>query len=940
MYQSIYYDRDKKQLYVFDDKKGLIQSDYNNYAYIKSPNGNQVSLYGDSCKKITYWTDEDVKKGIILESDIPIETKALIDMYKNDDNVSENHRDVFFDIECEVTNGMPNPKQAKNKITAIGMYERSSDTYYLFILDTKGNIQSGEIDNPQINGVPINKLIICSCKNETELLIKFLDIYEKIKPTVLTGWNIEQFDIPYLYNRLMNVLGEDAANSLSPIGIVKWSDLRERYVIAGVSILDYLSLYKKFTYSEEPSYRLDAIGKRRINIGKVEYSGSLDDLFKNDIKKFIEYNLNDVLIVVKLDDKYKFIDLVKGICHKCHVPYEDVYMSSRFLEGAILTYMRRNNIVCPNKRKIDVKFESRVYQNLNSNRLKVKNISQLTPINGTLESERTVGGKTILLKYNGIDVENNEFFLVNNLPANILDTDIFKLSFPGAFVKEPIAGRYAWLYDLDAKAMYPNIIITLNISPETKLGRVIDWDVMDYMENKNRKYNLIDTSNSNNRRELSRREIKDLLGDEKLKISIAPNGTLYRMNTKGLIPSILELWATERDEYRTLEKKYGKLGSEDYDMDKFQFYNRRQSIQKVLSNSLYGVLGLNSFRFFDIDNAEAVTLTGVNMIQYAQKMVNYYYNKQLNTDNDYVIYVDTDSMFVSVLPLLESRYGDNLDYENFENVANVTLEIVNEVETYVNSSFNLFAKNFLNADEHRFQVKQEVVAESGFWVSKKRYALNKFMENGLIVKGENKLELKGLDAKKSNFPIAFRDVMLKLIKLILKLKGKVFENDRSVTDIVISDFRKKIKEFDILDIATPTSCKGLKKYSTVRKSDFKVKKTLFTDRAKGCPAHINAALNYNDFLKYHKLDKKHELVSEGNKMKWIYLKDNEFNIHTIALKGYDDPKKILSFVETFIDYEKIFSTVLKSKINDFYKALNWGEVSDSNIAKVRKFFKV
>lgn len=938
MFHAIYFDRDTRKLHLWDDKKGYSESDYSNYAYLKSPNGKYVSLYGDTCQRVTYWTDEDVKKGIILESDVPIETKALIDLYKDDDTISENHREMVFDIEVEVIKGMPNIQLAKNKITSIAYYIRHKDEYHLLILDPDGLVKTTEIKNPKINGHTVNKLFINSYASETELLINFIEQYHKIQPTILTGWNIEGFDIPYLYHRLQNVLGESAASKLSPINIVRWSDLRQRYIIAGVSVLDYISLYKKFTYSEEPSYRLDAIGKKRVNIGKVEYDGTLDNLYKTDIKKFIEYNLNDVLIVVKLDDKYKFIDLVKGICHKCHVPYEDVYMSSRFLEGAILTYMRRNNIVCPNKRKVDIKFEPAKVHRIGETKLKVRSIHKLTPIVGTLEADRTVQGEGIKVRYIDYDLETSEFILEHPLPYEIVETDLFKLSFPGAFVKEPIPGRYAWLYDLDATAMYPSIIMSLNISPETKLGRIVDWDVMDYIQDKSRRYKLVDTNNPRIQRELTRGQLKDLLDDDELKISIAPNGALYKMNQKGLIPTILEMWAQERTDYRKLEKKYGTKDSIDYDKEKHQFYNRLQSIQKVMLNSMYGVLGLSSFRFFDIDNAEAVTVTGVNMIQFAQKMVNHYYNTELETDKDYVIYVDTDSMFISAIPLLDNRFT-NLDYKDFESVSNSALEIVNEVQNYVNKSFDVFAKRFLNIDTHKFQVKQEIVAESGFWVSKKRYALKKFKENGLIVKKEECREIKGLDVKKSNFPTAFREIMFIILDLILELDGKSFKNDKAEIDSQILEFKKKIKDIDVMDIASPTSCKGMKKYSTVQKSDFKIKKTLFTDRAKGCPVHVRAALNYNDFLRYHKQDKKYELIQEGSKIKWVYLKKNEFNIETMAIKGYDDPKKVLDFIKTFIDYEAIFSSVLKSKLKDFYVALNWGEIADASSQTMKKFFK-
>ena len=191
--------------------------------------------------------------------------------------------------------------------------------------------------------------VVESFKSEEELLQKFYQKYLEINPTIITGWNTDFFDIPYLYNRTQRVLGKQIANTLSPIGQVSWIESKSRYKIAGVSSLDYLGLYRLFNYSEKSSYRLDVIGTDEVGIGKIEYEGTLQDLYENDINKYVEYNLNDVVIVKALDDKLKFIDLARSIAHKGHVPYEDVYYSSRFLEGAILVYLKKIGIVAPNK---------------------------------------------------------------------------------------------------------------------------------------------------------------------------------------------------------------------------------------------------------------------------------------------------------------------------------------------------------------------------------------------------------------------------------------------------------------------------------------------------------------------------------------------------------------------------------------------------------------
>ena len=240
--------------------------------------------------------------------------------------MSVNHRIMTIDIEVEVTEGFPSISKASNKITSIALYDSTTDKYFCYVLDDKLILDKDFGDNVYVN----------SCLNEYELLNEFYKKYLEIKPTIITGWNTNHFDIPYLYNRSVQILGEEISNCLSPINVVNWNKYRNYYTIAGVASLDYLELYKNFTFSERSSYRLDNIGEFEVGISKISYDGTLNDLFEYNLDKFVEYNINDVRIVKKLNDKLDFIEIARGICHVGHVPYEDVFYSSRFLEGAII----------------------------------------------------------------------------------------------------------------------------------------------------------------------------------------------------------------------------------------------------------------------------------------------------------------------------------------------------------------------------------------------------------------------------------------------------------------------------------------------------------------------------------------------------------------------------------------------------------------------------
>ena len=829
MYQNIWVNRKQKsiEVHLWDDVAGYSKFQHKTYAYKKSPAGTYQSFYGDKLKKVNFWTPDDLEQNLMFESDVPLETRLLIDNYYDSDEVSTGHRELIFDIEVEVTDGFPDPHAATNKITAIAMYDKVMDSYTCLVL---GNVDAYEDGNTSIE----------SFESEEELLQRFYQKYLEISPTIISGWNTDFFDVPYLYNRSTRVVGQHVADMLSPIGQVFWSEHKNRYKIAGVSQLDYLPLYRLFTYSQQSSYRLDFIGQLEVGIGKIEYEGTLQNLYETDLEKYIEYNLNDVKIVKALDDKLKFIDLAKGVAHLGHIPYEEVFLSSRYLEGAILVYMKNIGVVAPNK---------------------------------------------ILGNSYGDD-----------------------LKFSGAYVKTPIPGRYEWVYDLDLTSMYPSTIMTLNISPEMKLGKLDGWDAEEFIKNTDKTYTF--TKNSRIKTKLpesfNNEELQMVFDNNN--ISVAANGVLYRNDKKGLIPSILSKWFTERLEYKRLAKKY----NDDGDTDQFGYFNRRQHVQKILLNSMYGVLGSPTFRFYDIDNAEAVTTTGVSLIKYTQRMANYYYNNELGDDKDYVIYTDTDSIFCSAVPLVKHR-KPNIDVTDNDIMTAEILTIASEVQDFLNKSYDVFALRLLNVKgDHRFDIKQEVIAKSGFWVTKKRYGQWIINDGGFAC---DKLDVKGLDIVRSNFPPAFRDLMTFVLKNILN------KADKDIIDNKILTFKKQMKNKPIIDIALPTGVKGLKKYIDRRARGFKSTQQ-FVKIKKGCPAHVRAAIRYNDLLKYYGKTN-YEPIRNSDKIKWTYLKQNPFNLDKIAFKGYDDPPEIMEFIEQYIDYNQLFEGQLKKKISMFYDALKW-----------------
>jgi len=572
LYTNIQYDRNDEIIHLWDDKLGYKKFPYESYAYVPDANGELLTIEGQRVTKVDSWSETAEQMNMVFEHNVSPTTRTLIDLYSESDDIADNTI-LFMDIEVRKNEKYSSVEDAANEIFGIQYCVKGSNEYTMLLLD--------EAETPQRKNVQVKipkTEIICNVEliifsDETKMLAYFLKEFRKINPTIISGWNLDYYDIPYLYNRTVNILDYNYANLLSPIGKVrrntnKYSN-RLTIKISGVSQLDYLMLYKKFGYSEESSYKLDSIAKKELSRGKIEYSGNLDQLFRDDLMSFIAYGIIDVELLVSMDQKLDYIDIALGICHKGHVPYEDIIYTSKYLEGSLLTYLRRNNLVASS------------------------NVSQSK-------------GKA-----------------------------------KGAFVKEPTPGLYTWVYDLDLTSLYPFNIISLNISPETKFGKIENWDEEEYAKNANKMYTLTFFNDESPTAFFAQTEATDihktLDGSKEVhqyltenNLSIASNGVMYKLDKKGLIPSVLLAWFDERKGYKDLKKKYGKLK----DSVQEKYYDKKQLVTKILLNSLYGVLLLPSFRFYDKDNGEGVTLTGVSVINWATRMGNRFYNKELKEYNN------------------------------------------------------------------------------------------------------------------------------------------------------------------------------------------------------------------------------------------------------------------------------------------------------------------
>jgi DNA polymerase elongation subunit (family B) len=482
--------------------------------------------------------------------------------------------------------------------------------------------------------------------------------------------------------------------------------------IAGVNHLDYMLLFKKYIVAQEPSYALGNVGEKYVNLGKLDYLGSLDKLFREDIQKFIDYNIRDVEIIVALEDKLKFIDLTVIISHLCHVPYEQVYMSTALNEGAILTYLKRKNIVSPNKPTTYNPVLKEIKEEYAGGYLK-------DPIPGLYEWV--------------IDLDFTSLY-----PSIIRSLNMGIETLVGRIVNKDKYDNQWSLKEL--KLLNPNTeIIIERVNPNKSISRssVTVGKIIGMIEQEN--------------------------------WIISAPGVIFRKDKSSIVCEVLTDWFNKRVEYKNLMKKAYKAG----DTVKGEFYNRRQHAYKIKLNDVYGCYAINGWRYTDGHKfiSKAITLTGQRLIQESIKFVNKWMNTQMNTDGiDYIVTSDTDSLFVQVKDLIQKRNPD-LDTRDREEMVKQVLKIATEVQGAANESLHKLVVDLFNLHDHPhyFDLKQEVVLERGYFAGKRRYAIYIVNKEGVSVE---ELDIKGLDLMKSNFPPYFRKFSKQLLQDIMFGKPK------------------------------------------------------------------------------------------------------------------------------------------------------------------------
>ena len=718
-----------------------------------------------------------------------------------------------IDIEVKSEYGFPDVESCAEEILLITLQDYTTKQIRTWGL--------GGFNNKQEN------VIYKSFRTEYELLNDFINwwMIEDNTPEVITGWNSKLYDIPYLCRRIDRILGEKLKKRMSPWGLVTEEETfiagrkHISYDIGGVSQLDYLDLYKKFTYKAQESYRLDYIASVELGQKKLDHSefDTFKDFYTKGWQKFVEYNIIDVELVDRLEDKMKLIELALTMAYDAKVNYEDVFYQVRMWDTIIYNYLKRRNIVIPPKNRSN---------------------------------------------------KNDKY--------------------AGAYVKEPIPGKYDWVVSFDLNSLYPHLIMQYNISPETLLDTRHPSVTVD---------KILD---------------EDLTFEMYKNNAVCANGAMYRKDVRGFLPELMEKMYNERVIFKkrmiTAKKKYEKTPTKDLEKE-IARCNNIQMAKKISLNSAYGAIGNQYFRYYKLANAEAITLSGQVSIRWIENRMNKYLNKILKTENeDYVIASDTDSIYLNLGPLVETVYkGRETTNESIVSFLNKICEM--ELEKYITSSYETLA-NYVNAYDQKMFMKRENIADRGIWTAKKRYILNVWDSEGVRYE-EPKLKMMGIEAVKSSTPAPCRT----LIKNALKLMMNGTEED--VIDF-IDESRKQFKKLPPEEIAFPRTASNVQKY--------KAHSTIY---AKGTPIHIRGALLFNHYVKAKKLDNKYSLISNGEKVKFLYLQKPNIIQENVISFIQDFPREL--GLEKYVDYDLQFDKSFVEPLKAILDAIGWNVEKTVNL---------
>ena len=831
-YRNIYYDPRERCINLFtwdkDGKRIKVTTSYDPYVMVEGK-GDFESIYGTKLVKKSFRTQYDRYKYIkdtgikrVFENH-PATQQYLIDTFwqvNERPEFSQNPIKVLFlDIETYSPDEFPQPSNPTHTVNVITVFDSLNRHYYTFGLK--------DFENKD------DDVTYIKCASERELFQKFVEYVETDYPDIMSGWNSEFFDLPYILNRCTRILGEEWTNRLSPSGKVYSRSIRGqfgqeqmRWYVEGVSLIDYLDVYKRFSVGIKESYKLDAIGEAELGEKKVDFGNmNLATLADNDWQTFVEYNIQDVRLLTKLEDKLKYTELIKMLAYVGLTSFEAAMGSLSVINGATAVRAR----------------------------------------------------------------QRNQF-----VPSFIRNEDTGKN--PGAYVGEPLKGFQENIISFDANSLYPNVMISLNISPETKVGKIEDKNNTD----------IVIRHVNGQVFNISHQKFVEFCKKEEIAISKA--NVLFTQKRKGVMPEILDYYYGKRVEIKKELQKYRQEYSKNK-TQKLKFIidqlDAKQLCIKVFINSIYGYFGNKNAPFGDDDIASSITLTGQSVIKTSNELLKKYIKQKTGIDdektlNSIVVYNDTDSSYISVKPLIDN--GLTFTDESGKLTKEFYGEVQN-IEDFLNDEIKVWGAKALNSKDCRFVFKREMIADVGIFLQKKRYVIHVLDDEGIPM---DKYKYTGVEVVRSTMPDAIKPHVKNIIETMLKTQSI------SETNKALDTTYKIFKDLPVEDITFVSGLKGYEKYAA-QCDGWKT--------AKGMPIHAKAAYYHNMILKKLGIENKYETISSGDKVRYFYVQQpNPYNLSSIAYKYYypEEFKKIFH-----ADVDKMFEKNLYAVIERFYDNVKW-----------------
>ena len=831
MYRSVNYNPFNESVYLrtWTENGDRIDTEFpfRPYLYVEKEGATDaVSIFKTSLLKRVFKNSIERRKFVENSTNkrnfhnLSPEQQFLIEMYKDDNNKPEFSqfplKTYFIDIETASFGEFPIPEKAKDPISLITVYDTLTKVTRTWGLS---NDYTPSIEN----------CIYFCCKDEQDLITRFMDFWKSDYPDICSGWNSFGFDMPYIINRFTKLFGEEFVQQLSPVGRVTGRKIftsnfgkeMTKWSISGISCIDYLEIYKTFSVGERESYSLNYISETELGEGKVQHNAtSLAELSANDWSTFVDYNIQDVHLLVKLEDKLKYLQIVRLLAYKGCTNLESALGKVAIVTGAVAIQAHKQGFIIPT-------------------------------FGSTTERE----------------------------------------SYEGGYVKEPEKGLQKAIVSFDVNSLYPNTIITLNISPETKLGKVVDGDIETSKEVTLR---LV----SGKMHTLSVEKFKQFLREEKIALSKA--GVLYSQKSKGVIPNLIDEIYKERVEAKTQLTKLKRSKKKDIQtLASMEYLNTLQYTLKIYLNSIYGTFANKHSSLMDIDNAMSITVTGQNVAKAGASIIEQYARKQFKLEKfTSTIYQDTDSVYVTIKPILDHLNINLLGEDKKLNESVNT--IVDAIDKHVNVEILSWAKEELFSIDPRYVFKREIIADVGVFLQKKRYILHVLDEEGVAT---DKFKFVGVELVRSTIPKKVKAFIEDVTKTALLTQEVKIANE---------SYRKSYDLFCKLspdDIALRSSINNLDGYTegaTLQKFN------------KATPSHVKGAIAYNLLITQLGLRDKFEVIQSGQKVKKLYCTKNKYGLDAISYMS-----TLPDEFELRVDWDRMFGKLVTFPVERLYEAIGW-----------------